>query len=122
MKIQLLKFGVVGLVGTAAHYLLLVVLVAIGASALLASSAGMVAGALVNHHLNRHFTFASDKRYRETLCQFSLVASVLFAINLLIMYVLVNWLGWHYLVAQLMATGAVFIAGFVLNKYLVFKV
>ena len=119
---QIIKFGLVGVLGTSAHYLMLILGVSLlQLSAVLASSIGFILGAVINHHFNRRFTFDSDKSYGETLLHFMLSASGLFLLNMLLMTVLVSWLQIQYLIAQVVTTGVVFLVGFVINKYLVFQ-
>lgn len=111
-----LRFACVGAVGTAAHYLVLLVLVAgTGATAVPASAAGFLAGAAVNYALNYRLTFASTARHARTLPRFMAVALVGFGANAAAMALLVHGAGLHYLTAQLLATLGVLLLGFVLN-------
>ena len=61
---QFLRYAIAGAAGTAVHYLVLIALVQ-GASvaAVPASTAGAVAGALVNYRLNHRYTFESDRSH-----------------------------------------------------------
>ena len=119
---QIVKFGMVGVLGTLAHYIVLIAGVdGLGQSALLSSSLGFVLGAFINHHFNRRFTFTSEKTYGETLVQFMVSASGLFVLNIALMFLMVNVLAIQYLFAQVITTGAVFLTGFIINKFLVFK-
>ena len=55
---RFLRFALVGIFGTAAHYTVLVSLVEVyGVPVLFATTAGFLTGALVNYILNRRFTF-----------------------------------------------------------------
>ena len=119
---QLIKFGLVGLLGTFVHYLTLISAVSLfSISATLSSSVGFILGAFVNHHFNRRFTFDADKSYMTTLVHFMMSAGFLFFVNLVFMYVFVEKVAIHYLIAQVVTTGIVFVSGFMINKYLLFK-
>ena len=119
---QITKFGLVGLLGTFVHYAFLIVGVDVfKQSVLLCSSIGFVLGAMVNHHFNRRFTFDSEKTYMQTFIQFMVSASGLFVLNLLFMFLLVEWAKIQYFIAQIITTGIVFLSGFIINKFIVFK-
>jgi putative flippase GtrA len=111
-----LKFAGVGVFGTLAHYATLVLLVeSFGIGAVFGSSAGFAVGALVNYLLNYRFTFQSSRRHTEALPRFYFVAMFGFLFNALIMWVLVQGLGMHYLISQILATGIVLIWNFAAN-------
>ena len=68
-------YGVVGLVGTATHYIVLTGLVEwIGIEASRAAFIGASVGALVNYCLNYRITFASRAAHRVALSRFLTVA------------------------------------------------
>jgi putative flippase GtrA len=116
MRARFLRYAGAGAVGTAAQYVLLVVLVqahALGAVA--ASTVGAIAGALVNYALNHRFTFASDRAHAQALPRFAAVAAAGIVLNALVIAALVA-VGAHYLVAQVAATGAVLVAGYLANR------
>lgn len=114
---RFLRFAGVGVFGTIAHYLVLVLLVeGMALTPLLASSIGFTVGALVNYMLNYRFTFRSKRRHREALPRFYLVAVAGFVINGLVMLILAEKLALQYLLAQVLATGIVLIWGFTANS------
>ena len=103
---RFLRFAVVGVVGTAAHYALLLTLVeGAGADPVAGSVAGFLLGALVNYTLNRRLVFRSDRAHVEALPRFLTVAGTGLCWNAALMYVSVDVLGVHYLVAQIVTTG-----------------
>lgn len=122
--LQLLIYGTLGLAGTAMHYTVLLVFVEVLMfTAVVGSSVGFVVGAVVNHSLNRRFLFNKTRRsYGASALMFFLIAIVGFFLNLGIMTASTSFLSWHYLVAQLIATGTVFVVTFVLNKVWTFQV
>jgi putative flippase GtrA len=119
---QFFTYAGMGFVGTMAQYSVLVVLVEwAGLASVSASAIGYVAGALVNYALNYRFTFRSSASHRVALPRFMTVAMVGFCLNWLCMMAGTRWLPLHYLVVQLLATGAVLLWGFAANLLWTFK-
>ena len=114
---QFMLFAGVGAIGTIGHYTTLIVLVEFWAlDPVIASCLGFVVGALINYILNYHFTFQSDKRHREALTKFLLVAIAGAAINGVIMYIGVENTQFNYLLVQIFATTVVLLWNFIVNK------
>ncbi|MEN8131624.1 MAG: GtrA family protein [Pseudomonadota bacterium] len=113
---KFLQFSGVGIIGTSAHYAILIFLVDVLAiSAVKASSAGFIAGALTNYMLNYRYTFASKKRHQEAMIKFFIVALIGLFFNGLIMSGCTQFLQLHYLVSQVMATVLVLLWNFTAN-------
>ena len=114
---QFLRFTGVGAIGTTGHYITLVFLVEVlGIDAVYASFSGFVVGALINYHLNRSYTFKSDVSHSVALPKFFTIAAIGAILNTGIMAVMVNHLTLHYFLAQVLATGAVLVWGFLGNR------
>lgn len=119
---QFLSFTAVGAVGTTAHYATLIALVQVfHAHAVLSSAAGFTVGALVNYSLNYRLTFRSTKLHHDSMPKFFIVAIVGLALNTAIMALLVEVLGFHYLVAQVLATLTVLAWTFTANRLWTFR-
>lgn len=117
MASQFFTYAGAGAIGTAVHYAILLGLVQLaGAGAVAASTAGAIAGALVNYVLNHRFTFASRRAHRSALPRFLAVAGASVLLNAAVMATVLAVLPLHYLYAQIAATGAVLVAGFVANR------
>jgi len=117
MAPQFLRYATAGAFGTAVHYAVLIGLVQLARfDAVLASTAGAIAGALVNYALNHRFTFASDRAHRQALPRFALIAVAGIVINALVMAAVLALAGPHYLVAQVVATATVLAAGYLANR------
>lgn len=117
---QLLTFGGLSLVGTAAHYLVLLLWVeAAGMGAWTGSVVGATVGLLVNYLLHSRVTFASAARGPRTFARFVLSAAGGFITNAAVMAGLLA-VAWHWLPAQLAATAAAFAVNYLLAKFWVF--
>ena len=116
------SFASVGAAWTAAHYVLLIVLVEqVGIDAVWASTGSFIVGAAVNYVLNYRFTFRSKQPHRETAYKFFVIAMIGMLLNGAIMHVAINYLNWHYLLSQIVATGLVFIWNFFANRHWTFR-
>ena len=114
--IQFVKFAAGGAVGTACHYATLIVWVeALGWPVTPGALAGYCVGALVNYGIARRFVFASRRPHVAALPRFALTAALGAAINTSIVGLLFQ-AGLHYLVAQVLATAAVLLWNFVVNR------
>lgn len=114
---QFATFFVAGLVATAVHMLVLVLLVeAAGTSALAGTCAGALAGALTSYALNRRYTFRSARPHAEALPRFLVVAAGAFVLNGVLMAAILAAADVHYLVAQVATTAVVLVYTFSANR------
>ena len=114
---QFVRYGGAGAVGTAAHFATLAALVQFaGAVPVSASTAGAVVGAVINYALNYRFTFASRRAHHIALPRFGAIAAAGVVLNAAVLSAMLAFFRTHYLVAQVVATGAVLIAGFLANR------
>jgi len=119
---QFFKYAAVGLIGTAVHYTVLWGLVEYRhLDSVYGSVIGFVAGAFTNYVANYHLTFKSRKNHQVALPQFFSVAVVGLFVNTFVVALGTRWLGWHYLLSQLLATGFVLVLTFLGNKYWTFR-
>jgi putative flippase GtrA len=122
MVAKFIKFSAVGMVGTAGHYLVLIMLIEwFALNAIASSSAGAVVGALINYYFNYRWTFRSDQKHSVAATKFMTVAASGFVMNGLLMALLVEWLALHYLTAQILTTGIVLFWNFLVNYFWTFK-
>ena len=113
----------VGAVGTSGQYVTLILFVeAMHQNPVLSSTLGFLVGAIINYILNYRYTFKSSKPHREALVKFLLVASIGAGVNTGLMYILIESIRLHYIIAQLLATAAVLVWNFAANKYWTFQV
>ncbi len=114
---QFIAFSGVGVIGTAAHFIILVILVEfLKLTPVIASSCGAVIGALVNYRLNYKFTFNSQKSHKKTIAKFFIVAVIGFSINFVILWFLTIVITINYMTAQVIATVIVLAWSFSINK------
>ncbi len=110
------RYALAGAIGTAFHFAILAALVQLAnVNAIAASTAGAIAGALVNYALNYRFTFGSRRMHRVALPRFVTVALAGLALNAAVL-ALALYFGVHYLVGQAAATGAVLATGYLANR------
>jgi putative flippase GtrA len=119
---RLATFGIVGAVGTLAHYGTLILLVEIWTvQPVTATTFGFGLGALVNYLLNYRYTFNSTKAHNDSGPKFALIAIATGLLNTLMVYAGVDILGFNYLLVQVVATATVFLLNFILNSIWTFR-
>lgn len=120
---QFLIFASCGVIGTGAHYTVLIILVELfSADVVAASTVGFICGAAVNYVLNYKITFKSQKRHFEAFVKFFSVALVGAGLNALIMDLGRDHLPLNYLFVQLLATGLVLFWNYGANRLWTFRV
>lgn len=101
---RIVRYGLVGAVGTLAQYAILVSAVAMHiATPVVASMAGAVVGAIINYILNAKYTF-HHTGHAQALPKFAVTAIAGALMNGVLMKILIYAGGVHYLVAQVLAT------------------
>jgi putative flippase GtrA len=116
----LARFAFVGLSGAAVYIALLRGLVELGGMRPLAASSLAFALVVVeNYLLHRRWTFTSRVPHRQALPRFVLMACCGGTVNGTVMAVFLR-LGWHYLLAQVLALVAVVTCNFV-GTLLIFR-
>lgn len=114
---QLSVFLFIGGVCTGLHYVILIAFVRLGLlDPVWASALGFCISAVLNYLLNRRLTFCSTRTHRSAAPRFVGVALSGLVINTGLIALLNGVLGWHYLFAQVIATGATLVWNFVLHK------
>lgn len=113
---------VVGATGTGVQYAILFALVASNTTGpVAASSAGALAGAVVNYCLNYRFTFVSNQRHTVAAPRFICVAAVGLGVNWLVMTALIHAMHVNYIFAQITATAVVLVLTFSVNSMWSFR-
>ena len=103
---------------TAVHYAVLLALVELAGMPPAPSAVmGALCGAVAAYAINRSITFTSSTAsHQQALPRFMLIAAAGAALNGALVWVGNHWLGWHYLVAQALATVLVLGLTYRLNR------
>jgi putative flippase GtrA len=118
---QFKKFFIIGGFSTCLQYGFLILLVQffrVGAAE--ASAVGFVLSAIFNYYLNYTITFGSNASHNIVVPKFILTASSGLMINTGVIWLVLNVLDMHYLIAQILATCIVLVWNFTVNKIWVF--
>jgi putative flippase GtrA len=120
---RFLMYAAVGAAGTAGHYAFLVTAVSLGLLAPVpASVIGALVGAVINFVLNAAVTFRGHAHPTwHTAARFFATAGAAAAVNGAAMSVLVNGLRLDYRMAQVLVTGTLLCATYVVNSLWTFQ-
>lgn len=114
---QFMVFAAMGAVGTALQYAVLFAGVTLASiDPVLASTVGMLLGAVCNYLLNHYVTFRRRGGHGRTAPMFATVAASGLLLNAGVMFALGELAGLHYLLAQLIATGCVLVWNYGANR------
>ena len=115
---QFFWYIVSGGIATAVHYAVLIALVETSSlSAAPSAAIGTLCGACVSYMLNRRTTFrASNAGHGHAVPRFTAIVLLGAFLNGVLVWLGVNLLGWHYLLAQALATVLVMGLTFRLNR------
>lgn len=115
-------FLVAGALAAMVQYGVLIVLVQLAATnAVAASALGYAVAAVVNYYLNYRYTFRSKQVHWRAFSKFALVVLCGISLNTWFMHIGIEWFGWHYLLAQLLATALVLLWNFTANALWSFR-
>lgn len=111
-----------GVLAVALHLSVLLLLVErFGVAPVLATSVGFALGVCVNYYYQYYITFKSARSHKQALPIFVLLAVIMLQLNFVIFWLLWEKLGVHYVMAQIVSTGVVFLANFTINKRYTFR-
>ena len=115
------RFLLTGSVCTGIQYVLLILLTGVfGVPPTGASTVGYLASALLNYRLSHSFTYRSNAQHQRSLPRFVMVSACGLAINAAVMFVGTTRTSLHYLLVQVMATGAALLWNFFANLHWTF--
>ncbi|MCU6797595.1 GtrA family protein [Paenibacillus sp. WQ 127069] len=122
MKRLMLKYGVVGLLGTLIHFAALFVLVeAFHLNPVVGSTLGFLLVLIISYVLNKWWTFQDAPSGWKPFVKYVVVSLTGLLLNSGIMYTVVDWLHWNYLLGQCMVVLAVPLSNFIFNYYWTFR-
>lgn len=111
------RYVLVGGLATFVHYCFLLLTVELHLlKPPVAAGIGAFLGALVAYWGNRHFTFESQREHRTAMPRFFLVALFGALMNSGLVWLGSVKLGWHYFLAQVVATVVVLLLTFSINR------
>lgn len=117
----LIRYGVVGGLGTAAHMGVLAGAVELlKLPVLVGSVAGFLAALALSYLLNRYWTFGTGRPGLGSLWRYTLVCVSGLGLNLAMMFALMHWLQWRYMTAQLSVIFVVPISNYLLSRHWAF--
>ena len=115
----LARFAMTGAVGTGVHYMILILLVEFAqVSPSYSTMFGFLGGAVTNYFLSNYFVFKIGRTSLASVVKFICMALFGFILNQAIF--MASYVYVPYLVAQIIATGCVFVVNFLVSKYWVF--
>ena len=118
----MMRYAVVGVIGTAIHFGVLAVLVELAAlDAVLASAAGFLVTLMVSYVLNHRWTFESSAPHGATFGRYAAVSLLGLGLNSMIMYLAVNIFGLWYILAQALVVIVVPAVNYTLNRSWTFR-
>ncbi|QPF73701.1 GtrA family protein [Roseateles sp. DAIF2] len=118
---QFSAFALVGGLATAVQYLLMALLIdALGWPAVPASGLSYAISAALNYLLNRRYVFRSRVSHGVAGPRFLLIVLIGLALNMGLLYIGVEMLDLHWLLAQLFTTALVMLNNFLLAKFWAF--
>lgn len=120
---QVIRYGIVGVIGTMLHIAVLVLLVEkYRLSPLWASSLGFLVVLIVSFILNRYWTFRSYGTVSVEFAKYCVTCVFGFILNFSIMFFFVDVLSWNYVIGQTMVILVIPISNFLLSRYWCFRV
>lgn len=117
---KFIKFCIVGAGNTLLTFLVFSLLFTVGMNYLAANIIGYSVGVANSYFWNRRWVFRTESSYKN-LIRFISVNVLTLLINTSCLFILVDFLGIHELIAQLIATGIGMVINFTLNKIWTFK-
>ncbi|MEO8134562.1 MAG: GtrA family protein [Betaproteobacteria bacterium] len=110
-----------GGIATACHYAFVAIAVeGFGAWPLAATVGGFALGAGVKYWLNYFVAFRSAEPHPVTMARFAAYVLIMLALNTACFALLHQWLGLHYMIAQVLTTILLIPPGYVLSRRWVF--
>ena len=117
-----MTFNIVGIFNTIVAYLVYAGLIFIGLNYWLALIADYIIGIVLGFVLNKKYTFKIKSHIeKKTIVKAILSNIVIFFINLLVLYILIDVLNYNAYGSQLLALLVIAISSFVFYKFYIFK-
>jgi len=120
---QFFNYTLIGVGATLTHFACLYLLVDILhlLDPVVATIIAFLCGASVSFVFNSKFVFKLAQPNFTSLGRYLLLTGFSGLNNTMLMFILVKTFNWHYMLAQLFTTGAIFILNFTICKFWIFK-
>lgn len=122
--LRLFRFGIIGLMAAAIHYLVVVALVELGGTApLLANVGGFATAFWCSYFGHRHWTFADRRATNATRSFFRFLATAVlgFLLNQLLFYLLLTHVNLPYFISLAIVVVVVAVLTYVLTRLWAFR-
>lgn len=120
--INFIQYGLVGVIGTVIHTVILTICVELfSINPLISTAIGFLFSLITSYILNSFWTFKGSSMGKGSFVKYLLTCSFGLLINMFIMYVVVHLAHSSYLLGQLLAVIIVPIFNFTISKYWVFS-
>lgn len=121
VHIQFLKFIGVGVMNTAISLSIIYVGMALGVNYKLANMIGYIAGMSNSFIWNKNWVFGSKNNICKELFWFSVSFAICYAIQYVLLLLMVDKWQWNGYLAQLLAMGTYTVSNFILNRLVTFR-
>ncbi len=117
---QIKRFIISGGSATLCHLGTMAVLIWLGINATIATSVGMVAGAIYNYIFQYYYTFSSNQKHHKSFSKYIITVSIYFVSNLLLFTLFHNILQYEVFISQLITSAIVAVQNYIIYKKFVF--
>ncbi len=117
---QIKRFIISGGSATLCHLGTMAVLIWLGVNAAIATSVGMVAGAVYNYIFQYYYTFNSNQKHHKSFSKYVITVSIYFVSNLLLFTLFHNMLQYEVFISQLLTSAIVAVQNYIIYKKFVF--
>ncbi len=114
------RFIIGGGTATILHLGTMAILVWMSVNALIATSAGMVVGAVYNYIFQYYYTFNSNQKHHKSFFKYIITVSIYFISNLLLFTLFHNVLRYEVFISQLLTSAIVAVQNYIIYKKFVF--
>ena len=119
---QFVRYFISGGSAVLLHWLILIGLVELFAvSPMVATAIGFVVGFLLNYSLLQSWVFETSGNHRLFLMRYVVVTCITFVLNMGLFWLLYESMSINYSIAQVIATGVVFLVNFLINRSFTFN-
>ncbi|MDC0598491.1 GtrA family protein [Gammaproteobacteria bacterium] len=120
--VYIARYAGSGVINSVVGFIVIFSVMALGFSPVISNIAGYAVGFFCGFVLSKKFVFRSDGHFVMESVRYLIAFIISFLLNLLVLYVSINYLGVHAVLAQIMAAVAYTVCMYVLARLFVFRV